>query len=223
MKRIVRGLMWVALSCALAFCLLVLPGLSATNVKPSGHSHIAISYPEATAWDQQVHQVMDELTLDVSTPGSPEYNFHLQPKGRARIVTTIKQGNAAFVVALYSLRYPRPGCLGQLAVSTVEMQHSWGHTGWGARVTCISRIAPLDIVFNHAFGSHYRINVIYGRAMPTVRAVRIIRGRRSFLIPVKDTFFGIVGECSDVHLVQALDAYGRIVGALTGGTCPQSS
>jgi len=222
-KRIVRGLMWVVLPCALAFCLLMLPGVGATNGKPSGHSNIVSAYPGATTWDQLIRQVMDELALDVSTPGGLEYNFHLQPKGPAHIVTTIKQGNAAFVVALYSLRYPPPGCLGQLAVSTVEMQHSWGHAGWGARITCISRIVPLDIVFNHAFGSHYRINVVYGRAMPVVRAVRIIRGRRSFLIPVKGTFFGVVGGCLGVRLVQALDARGRIIDELTGGSCPRSS
>jgi len=151
--------------------------------------------------------LVDEAMIDFSRSAPPG----LQPIGGAHIAYALQVKNAAFILATFALRHPKPSCVGELQVPAFYQQHHWDRTGYTAGVSCLSRHVPMEFQCGFAVHNQDSLEVVFGRMLPMVRTIILFQGQRRIVVRIRDNSFVMTGSCSGIRLVQALDGHGHVV------------
>lgn len=138
--------------------------------------------------------------------------YHKAPHHSAadvQILRTLHWNNEAALVATYKDVKPKQGCIGILWASVHYRVNHWEVTGFVTTPSCLSARDPFEVFWGVATGNMYDVHIIFGRALPQVRSLSIVRKQRVITVPVEHGSFLIVGSCKGVQVFVALDAHGH--------------
>lgn len=135
---------------------------------------------------------------------------------RINILDTLKRGDLTYVIATFAQLHPQPGCLGLLTMYVVDEPASaevpgLQPIGFGVTTSCLSQKRPLFISWGSLRWNGLLMNTAFGRALPSIQAVRFVGSSRTTTIPLRSNSFLVLQSCRNIRLAQALASSGQTI------------
>ncbi len=199
-----------------AFCIL------ATSVS----SIVAPIRADSRVWpatDGVFKGLVDQALTRISSRDVGSNSFSLQPAVvHGHLLGVAQRNNVAFIVAMYALRHPRHGCVGEIVIPAFYEQNHWSSGGEGVSASCLSLHSPLDARYGDASHNQHSIHVVYGRTVSGVRAVQFVNKGRVFSpIVVRNSFFIALAACTNGQVIRALDGHNHVLYVTKPQRCVQ--